>query len=170
MRNKLKYWLLSDTHLGHDNLILKDYSDRPVDFEEKIKKNCLNSIKDNDILIFLGDYCIGNDKKWHNYLLGELKCKKWLIKGNHDRQSTTWYFNNGWDIVCDELILNIFGKRILFSHRPINADYFDLNIHGHCHNNDHRDENDEFRFSKKYKLVYLEHHYSPQNLQTFIGK
>ena len=41
---------------------------------------------------------------------------------------------NGWHTVCHSLRLEAFGKRILFSHKPMPDDgWFDLNIHGHFH-------------------------------------
>jgi len=125
-----KIWIISDTHFNHDKMV--DYCNRPKNFEELIIKN-LEVIKVEDILIHLGDVCFGNDKE-NNKKLTQLKCKKWLVKGNHDKKSNKWYLENGWDFVCESFSDNYFGKKILFSHCPMPAEKYDLNIHGHFHN------------------------------------
>ena len=131
----MKIWLTTDTHFGHDKM--RQYCGRPENFEKLILNN-LSKLEDNDILIHLGDFCIGNDSRWHK-TFNNFKFKKWLIKGNHDRKSNSWYFNNGWDFVSKRFIDKYFGKKILFSHCPQKDNgEFDVNIHGHFHNNLHR--------------------------------
>ena len=75
----------------------------------------------------------------HKFIVDELKCKKILVKGNHDSKSNSWYLEHGWDFVCEEFKDTLYGKNILFSHYPKVWDgVYDLNIHGHFHNSDHR--------------------------------
>lgn len=69
-----------------------------------------------------------------------------------------------------------FGKRILFSHRPQKDDGgFDINIHGHFHNNLNPSlENKEEKkllsiLTKKHKLLSIEeNNYQPVLLEKFI--
>lgn len=166
----MNYYITSD--IGHNKLI--DYCSRPSNFSEKIIKNHDNIIKENDILIHLGDICIGNDKLWHERFFENLKCKKWLVKGNHDRNTNTWYISNGWDMICDSLHLNIFGCKILFTHIPVNEEILncmniDYNIHGHLHDNDHR-KDETNSLTNKHILVKLEHNYSPINVKNLLNK
>ena len=135
----MKIFLCSDTHFGHTKLI--EYCHRPIDFGTKILK-ALEVIGKNDMLIHLGDFCIGNDKDWHKDFFKVLKTQRViLVRGNHDNKSDSWYYDNGWDFVCKTFTAKHFGKKILFSHIPqrrITHGNYDINIHGHYHNADHR--------------------------------
>lgn len=155
-------WVMADPHLGHTGL--SDDGFRPAGFSEKVIKalslNAASCQGKGDPIIFLGDIAFNEEEKWHKAITS-LPGKKWLIKGNHDRRSLTWYLDRGWDFVCESMSLTIFGKNILFSHQPqvvqssatishispdpgvarcqgeslhYAATGYDLNIHGHFHN------------------------------------
>ncbi len=103
----MKIWITTDTHFNHKQLI--EYG-RPEDFEDKIKKGLLNNVKPEDLLIHLGDICIGNDIENSNWFKNNLSCKTYLIRGNHDNKSIKWYMENGWDAVADGWILRYLVK------------------------------------------------------------
>ncbi len=65
----MKIYITTDTHFDHANMI--KYCGRPENFNEIIWKG-LEQIKNNDILIHLGDLCIGNDVENHFHLRGLL--------------------------------------------------------------------------------------------------
>ncbi len=134
----MKYWLISDTHFNH--LKLEEWGDRDGDWQEQLWKG-LENIPEEDTLIHLGDICIGEDKEV-NQKIGKLKCKKVLIKGNHDNKPFSWYLKNGWDFVMDGMHLEFMGHTILLSHRPLHPDMwrFTINIHGHTHGTFHHTE------------------------------
>ena len=159
----MNYWIITDTHFGHTKM--QEYCGRPKEFENKIIKNTLSACKPGDVLIHLGDICIGDDEKWHNLFTRHISAKRWLIRGNHDKKSSGWYMSHGWDCVADELLLDIFGKRILFSHRPATIGIFNLNIHGHHHNTGHHPEDET---TSKHCLVFIEHEYSPISLRKIV--
>lgn len=165
----MRIWLITDTHFGHDKLI--EYG-RPEGFTERIFEN-LNVVKPDDLLIHLGDFCIGNDEKWHTHYMQMLDCKHWLIRGNHDSKSNSWYMSHGWDVVAEYLSIEMFAKKILFSHRPMAWDgYYDVNIHGHFHDTDHRRIEGEFlKIKNAYqKLLALEFtNYQPVLLGAFLA-
>lgn len=173
-------WITTDTHFGHRNMEI--YCKRPHDFENRISKGLFNACKFGDILIHLGDVCIGKDEYWHNSCIIPLNCKKWLIRGNHDKKSNTWYLSHGWDFVGEEFVLRYGNKNILFSHEPLpKRENIDVNIHGHIHNHLERLLNKEFvveheqernanwlnDYDKNYhKLISLEEtNYQPTNLK-----
>lgn len=160
----MNYWIITDTHFGHDKM--SEYCGRPKNFENIIFKHLQNCIKDDDVLIHLGDICIYNDEEWHKIFCGVANCKWWLIRGNHDKKTLGWYLSHGWDFVADEITLQIFGKRVALSHKPITIhDNFDLNIHGHHHNTGHHPED---QVTDKHRLVFLEHSYMPINLRRLV--
>lgn len=164
----MNYWLISDTHFGHRNMELESYCSRPKLFEDMILRHLL-CVKPEDVLIHLGDICIGKDEDWNSTLHTLVKGKKILVRGNHDSKSLTWYTGHGWDFVCDSFSLNICGKNILFSHRPVPENGYDINIHGHCHNNEHRD--DERTNRGKQILISMElNNYMPYSLRKTVDR
>lgn len=169
----MKYWLITDTHFGH--VAMHTYCGRPHNFESKLILSVLRNVKEEDILVHLGDICIGNDDYWNRALKENCKGKMWLIRGNHDSKSTAWYMQRGWDFVGDFLIIKHFGKRIAFSHEPtIDAylvDCYDINIHGHLHNTNHRSAGITEEINKAYKLKLLAVEntgYQVVNLENFL--
>ena len=172
---RTRYMIGTDFHFGHDKLI--EYNARPENFTERIINNCLNELQRGDVFIFLGDYCIGNDKIWHEKFLFNIDfCKKILVRGNHDRCTDTWYLNHGWDFVCDSLHIKRYGKDIMFTHRPVSEQALDIlgcdvNVHGHLHSNKHRIEDSDYDLlTWRHILVKMEHGYRLQELQKLINK
>lgn len=165
----MKYWITTDTHFNHWKML--EYCGRPNDFEHKIFKG-LSGIPSSDILIHLGDVCIGRDMEMHNNYIVPLQCKKILVLGNHDKKSPQWYMTNGWDFALKGLRLKVSGKRILLTHMPQPDDHwYDINIHGHFHNSDHRSHEPDLVKVKneKHKLLALEYtNYQPVSLEDFI--
>ncbi len=93
----MQIWLTTDTHFGHSKIIQWG---RPNNFEDKILTALQQQTEHGDILIHLGDFCIGKDLFWHNQYIANLPGRKhWLLLGNHDKKSTSWYIAHGWDWV-----------------------------------------------------------------------
>lgn len=133
----MKIYAISDTHFGHKKLV--EYG-RPEGFSEIILKNLQN--RSGDLLIHCGDFCIGGNVDNHTAFMEAAKGfkNKVLVRGNHDPQSDKWYYEHGWDFVCERFENTYFGKRYVFTHIPIPEDKeFYKNIHGHMHGNSHRD-------------------------------
>ena len=187
----MKIFLTTDTHFYHDKMPL--YCDRPENHTELIGELLLTAgFTENDVLIHLGDICVGKDELAHENYIKPLKCKKWLIRGNHDSKSNNWYLQHGWDWVGFMFQDRIFGKNILFSHTPIlyveqqsglwGTGSFDLNIHGHYHNTLHRLQEGKFlsdqekqrntelaNITSRHKLLAIEYtEYKPVLLEKFI--
>lgn len=80
-------WFSADFHFGHSNIIR--YCDRPfgsaAEMDEAILDRVNESVKADDELYFLGDFCIGGPKVAAAYRQ-KIRCKKvHFILGNHDR-------------------------------------------------------------------------------------
>lgn len=155
----MKFWLISDTHFNHTQKMM-EWCGRPANYEQQLFDNMM-AIPKEDVLIHLGDILIGKDEEMHARYIQPLQCKKWLAKGNHDHKSYSWYLTHGWDAVSEEFKLFYGGKRIVFTHIPVpHRTDFDLNIHGHFHNTDHRSQEPEivaFYTEDHHKLVSSEH-------------
>jgi calcineurin-like phosphoesterase family protein len=127
----MRYWLTTDTHFGHEKLI--EVFGRPENFVALILDRMERTIKPEDVLIHLGDFCVTGDEKWHKLFREVVPGKHWLVLGNHDKKSDTWYLERGWDFVGKRIWLEKFGKKMLFSHKPIADCGYDINVHGHFH-------------------------------------
>lgn len=147
----MKIYVTSDTHLNHAKLI--EWG-RPADFEERIIQSH-NKIEADSMLIHLGDICIGRDGDMHDVLMdavGHIE-HRILVRGNHDKKSNAWYLEHGWHAVAEQLTLNLFGKRVIFSHIPVQYEMWpatDINVHGHTHGNGHRDKDVAHFLSSSY--------------------
>jgi calcineurin-like phosphoesterase family protein len=126
----MKVYIASDWHLNHTNIAT--YCDRPANFTDLIMKRHNDIVKPEDLLINLGDVCIGK-KGEVTELIKSMNGRKILIRGNHDRQwSCTRWMSAGFDFACDSMIF----RNCWLTHEP--ADKLptgtSLNLHGHLHN------------------------------------
>lgn len=168
------YWIISDTHFGHDTLIRVGV--RPKDYEMKITNFINNTLHQDDILIHLGDVS-WSDHAHYNKMFTSLGygCKKILCLGNHDTNTVKWYYTYGWNCITNNIELDIYGHKIMFSHRPLPESMgYTLNIHGHFHGYDdetilkHDPELSALRNDKQY-LFALEHtNYQAMKLSTIV--
>ena len=170
-----KIYLVSDTHFNH--LKMWEYG-REIDFEFKLYKN-LMELTEADTLIHLGDVCIGKDLDVHRIIISNLRCRKILVRGNHDNKSINWYLDNGWDLVVDKMTMRYKGKKILFTHIPHELSFsYDINIHGHLHTFERADNDtgvnriDEMNFDYNpnyHKLISSEYlDYKPILLDKYV--
>ena len=167
----MNYKIISDTHFFHKAII--EFCDRPLNHEQ-LMFDSMMQIAPDDVLLHLGDICMGKDEYIHETYIKPLKCRKWLIKGNHDHKSNTWYLHHGWDFVADVVKDKMFGKKILFSHVPQYWDgWYEVNIHGHFHNTDHRRNEPELNrcMNHMHRLYAPEYeNYHVVNLEKFLNR
>lgn len=126
-KDAVRRYLLPDSHYGHKNM--EDFCGRPSGFEYKINNNIKHIVRPQDVIIFLGDVIFGN-QEFLKSMISDLPGRKILTKGNHDKHSDTWFYNAGFDFVCDRIVI---GKYVL-SHLPVNIEEGQINVHGHFHN------------------------------------
>lgn len=84
----MSIYAISDLHLSFSsNKPMDKFGEKWINYEEKLKKNWIDNIKEEDVVILPGDF------SWAMYLketykdfefLNSLPGKKILIKGNHD--------------------------------------------------------------------------------------
>lgn len=138
----LDTWIISDTHFGHYNMI--KLCNRPLNFNEKIFNNWERNVGYDEKILHLGDIAIwfGPLKDMWLNLVDDLPGDRYLILGNHDERPKEDYMWWGWT-VYDPFIERIENTNIFFSHEPQPpSENWDINIHGHVHNNAHRDDYD----------------------------
>ncbi len=166
----MNYWIVTDTHFGHVDRMV-ELCDRPEDYQEKILYNISLNVKPEDIFICLGDVVLNSkiESEAHRLLLLAAPCSsRWLILGNHDKKSMAWYRDKGWDTAVESICLNIYGKKILLSHKPQQVPDGYLNIHGHCHNKDGGKTGEDVLGEGKNLLIAMEHEYKPYLLRGLV--
>lgn len=169
----MNYWLISDTHFNHTKL--DEWGNRKGDWQGKLLEG-IAAIPRDDILIHLGDICIGSDESVHQMLFSEAHgfargLQTVLVLGNHDKKSKQWYHEHGWGFVCDGLEMIYMGDYLHLTHRPARPQgNTTWNIHGHTHGNSHRSEEYNDFYSPKYHLDISPEirGYSPLRLDTLL--
>lgn len=137
----MSIFYMSDAHLGHYNIIR--LCNRPFmsveEMDETFIKNWNSVVKENDDVYIGGDFCFKSGKP-ATYYLKQLKGKKHLVIGNHDKallkdpaaRKMFVEIKESYDIYDN-------GERVIISHFPMVEwdGYFRNSIHlyGHIHNN-----------------------------------
>ncbi len=134
----MKIWITSDSHLNHFNIIR--YCNRPYhtldEMNSAIIRNWNSCISDEDIVLFLGDFCFARSAqakadtiRWTSCLKGH----KLIVKGNHDFKQVH-YTDCGWHA---EWYQEFVFHRFSFRHRPDDlwkdAINYDFIFYGHVH-------------------------------------
>jgi calcineurin-like phosphoesterase family protein len=132
-----KVYVCSDFHFGHENI--REYCNRPFanveEMDNYMIKTYNTTVQNDSKVYFLGDVGFGSKDRLIE-IVSQLKGKKVLIMGNHDRRkTTTWWQDVGFDEVIKTPICVY--ENIWLSHEPmkmdLNSSY--INVHGHVHNN-----------------------------------
>lgn len=133
----MKYFMISDTHFGHKNII--KYCNRPFETVEEMDKTMIknwNSVVTNkDTVIHLGDVALCGKERFKQ-IISQLNGNKILIKGNHDQWTDEFYRESGFQYVSRFPI--VWNDFFLLSHAPLQLSettpYF--NCYGHVHNDE----------------------------------
>lgn len=143
-------FIISDTHFSHANII--KYCNRPFNDIEEMNETIINNWNDvvgkNDIVYHLGDFALCNNEL--KELVSRLNGKIYLIKGNHDRKTMTFYANAGLEVLPTQTLLKKY--KLILSHRPLMDEQIPngyINVHGHIHNKKIQDELPESIYSRE---------------------
>lgn len=128
-------YVISDTHIGHENII--DYCDRPFDsvneMDSEIIRRWNQTVGEDDTVLFLGDLVEDDHYLTGEELLDNLNGNILFVRGNHDG----WLSQNAGVNVVESCTIGHGRYRFYCEHRP--AGFSSWEIHGHKHNNDMRD-------------------------------
>jgi calcineurin-like phosphoesterase family protein len=136
-----KTFIISDLHFGHEKMYTV-FGVRPENFNELIIERWNKTVGENDTVLFLGDLAIESADATIKHC-AQLKGKKYMILGNHDHRSPTWYDKCGFTVIDPiyKRFVNSAGEfKTLITHEPV-ANLPDgwYNIHGHIHLGMHRE-------------------------------
>ena len=131
-------WFTADFHIGHTNII--KYANRPCknveEMNETILGNFCASVKDRDLVFFLGDIAFGEDLAKHVLTRMLQKTEVHFILGNHDKkyiksiELLAGSVNNLLDIEIDDQPITLCH----YAMRIWNKSHFDSwQLFGHSH-------------------------------------
>ena len=126
-------WLISDTHFFHKNI--GEYCTRSDNWQDLIIENWNRLIQPGEVVFHLGDLVLGKKEELEG-LVSLLNGRLFMMRGNHDRRSSTYYQRLGITMVPGPYHLPLpSGIKVVFLHRPIlPLEPGVLNLHGHIHN------------------------------------
>ncbi len=130
-------WFTADFHFGHANIMR--YCSRPFatvdEMDHAILERLNASVKANDILYFLGDFCMGSQTRAIAYRR-RIRCKKiFAVPGNHDKQARKLREEFAW---LDHLAeVSIHGQPIVLCHYALRvwnrSNHGSWQLYGHSH-------------------------------------
>jgi len=149
-------YFTADTHFCHGNIIgscNRPYKDVQEMNREMIKK--WNSyVTDRDEVYILGDFLYKGTGREANKILSQLKGRKYLIKGNHERYLTDPEFKpEAFEWIKDYHVLTYEGIELILFHYPIlqwhKSHRGSIHLYGHVHNSGERDT----EFGEKLRML-----------------
>lgn len=126
-----KVWVTTDNHFDHPNII--KHGHRPGNHEELQIEAFQRQVNPQDIVFFLGDFCLGKPDNIRERLQ-QIPGRKMLVLGNHDSHVAYWYMNNGFDFAAEGILY----RDVWMTHKPARwlPDGARVNLHGHLHDSD----------------------------------
>jgi len=86
----MNIYLTTDNHHDHERMYTE--CGRPKGYEFKILKAIRNTVRPDDLLINLGDFCWKKDAYWHEQYMLSAKSKIWSVIGNHAGHTALCYW------------------------------------------------------------------------------
>lgn len=120
---------ISDLHFGHENIIKFERTRfKTIEAHDSFLRELIaSSVNSEDTLYILGD--IGELTEQTIAFWRSLPCKKILIKGNHDKNTSL--LSEIFEEVHNKPLF--YTKKVVLSHEPIPVTHGLLNVHGHLH-------------------------------------
>lgn len=136
MKKYRKRWIISDTHFGHNNVIL--YENRPytspISMNQQLIRNWNKLVAKDDLVYHLGDVYMQMSRDNIMHVLNQLNGDIILVLGNHDEGNFNFFRKCGRFLEVSPYPIIVDGW-IVCSHQPMyidrNTPY--VNFYGHVH-------------------------------------
>jgi len=186
MKLTSRIWVITDTHFFHKGIVRRgvrppDHNERTAEALSKLGPDDI-LIHLGDFAFAKSSTEAWRDGIAASEIMNRCPARsKILLLGNHDNQPYSYYIQHGFTAAMETMTLEYGGQNILFSHRPMYApasippswipadeweckwgspelpDGIDLNIHGHLHLRNHRDEESAWQDEKDESWFLLSH-------------
>ena len=130
-----RLWFTSDEHFGHRNILKyvparqNLWGDNVDAMTAALIKNFNATVGVDDLTIHMGDFSMNPSYLW---VAGQLNGKHWLVPGNHDhiwpahkkasKESTHARYNEAFNVVPKQMMVDLIGHKVLLSHLPHTGD------------------------------------------------
>lgn len=135
--------------------------DDPEEMNEALVDNWNSVVNNEDRVYLCGDVAM---RKKHLPIVGRLKGRKVLIKGNHDVEKLSVYTQ-----YFDDIRSYVVRKGLIISHIPVHTSQMEsrwlLNAHGHTHSNVVKLPNGE-PDDRYYNVCVEKINYTPLDMQV----
>lgn len=167
-------YFTSDLHFKHENVI--KHANRPFrnadEMDSILIKNWNNTVDVNDDVYILGDFTMKGVEVAESILMN-LKGKKHMIRGNHDRFLDQKNFNSYYFVeILPYKEITYKNTRFVLFHYPIAEwnHYFRNSIHLHGHQHNHEDYNLNNKENKllRYDVGVDANHFRPISIDDII--
>lgn len=173
-------WICSDWHFNHDKpFIWKERGFNSVfEMNNEIIKRHNSLVNQDDLVICLGDVCMGGDAyaKDNKKLIQSLKGKLIIIQGNHDTENRMKMYAGCYNVqeVVSAKYFSYHKYHFFLSHYPTITSNYDenfslkkkrLNICGHSHT---KDRWSDVSLGLIYHAEMDAHDCYPVNIETII--
>ena len=163
-------YFTSDLHLGHRSIIsMKERPFADVDEMNRVLIANYNAlVRKNDTVYILGDLSYRIPVEEANKIISELKGRKTLIVGNHDRRYDPGMF----DEICDFKTISVAGKNFSLMHYPMlswpKSHYGSFMLHGHIHSDENYNLQNRSDGVLRYDVGVDANQYSPVSVEQII--
>lgn len=168
-------YFTADLHFYHDKII--SHTNRPFHSVEKMNKALIDNwnrkVSAKDEVYILGDVTM-KGPEYATEVLSQLKGRKYLIKGNHDRfVENAGFDRNIFEWVKDYYELSYQNYRFILFHYPIEEwnGYFKgtIQLHGHQHNHDDYNYKNLEKGLLRYDVGVDANYMSPVGIEDIIA-
>lgn len=164
-------YFTSDLHLGHRAII--HMQNRPFANVDEMNRTLIRNINNvahrDDRLYILGDVAHHIPLKDRLELLSQIKCKKYLIFGNHDKGSEEDYSG-----ICEWVKIYhkeaLYGLNIIMMHYPLMSwdkmRHGSIMLHGHIHAGAEYNLDNIANNIKRFDIGVDANNYMPVSIET----
>lgn len=163
-------YFTADLHLGHAGIISR--KNRPFSSVEEMNRTLVTNynavVRNSDTVYLLGDLCHKMPPTEADAILRRLNGKKYLIRGNHDKEYDPSIFEE----VRDLMTLSLSGVYFVLMHYPMlswqKMHSGSIHLHGHMHASKEYNENNFLEGIRRYDVGVDANDYFPVSLPTIL--
>lgn len=163
-------YFTADMHLGHRGIITMQ--NRPFESVEEMNHILLQNynavVHRDDTVYILGDICHHMNNEAAEELIKKLNGKKYLIKGNHDKNYEPQLFMD----IQDFMTVSVNGQYFALMHYPMlswpKKNSGSIQVHGHIHAQMDYNDNNRAEGIKRYDVGVDANNFFPVSAKRII--